>query len=35
MADSEWESQILQEGQTIVIDVSVLCFSYLEEYQIQ
>jgi len=29
------ESQMPQERQTIVIDVSLLCFSYLEQYQTQ
>jgi len=33
VAEGERESQIPQERQTIVIDVSLLCFSYLEEYQ--
>jgi len=35
VAEGEWESQMPQEQQTIVIDVSLLCFSYLEEYQTQ
>jgi len=35
IAESERESQMPQEEQTIVIDVSVLCFSNLEEYQTQ
>jgi len=35
VAEGERESQMLQERQTIVIDVSLLCFSYLEEYQTQ
>jgi len=29
------ESQMTQERHTIVIDISLLCFSYLEEYQTQ
>jgi len=35
VAEGERESQMPQEWQTIVIDVSLLCFSYLEEYQTQ
>jgi len=35
VAEGEPESQMPQEWQTIVIDVSLLCFSYLEEYQTQ
>jgi len=35
VAEGEWESQMPQERQTIVIDVSLLCLSYLEEYQTQ
>jgi len=35
MAEGERESQMPQERQTIVIDLSLLCFSYLEEYQTQ
>jgi len=35
MAESKWESQIPQERQTMVINVSVLCFSYVEEYETQ
>jgi len=35
VAEGERESQMPQERQTIVIDVSLLCFSYLEEYQTQ
>jgi len=35
LAEGEWESQMPQERQTIVIDVSLLSFSYLEEYQTQ
>jgi len=35
VAEGERESQMPQERQTIVIDVSLLCFSYLEEYQSQ
>jgi len=35
VAEGEWESQMPQEWQTIVIDVSLLCFSYLEEYLTQ
>ena len=31
MAERERKSHKAQEGQPIVIDVSVLCFSYLEE----
>jgi len=35
VVEGERESQMPPERQTIVIDVSLLCFSYLEEYQIQ
>jgi len=35
VAEGERESQMPQKRQTIVIDVSLLCFSYLEEYQRQ
>jgi len=35
VAEGERESQMPQERQTIVIDVSLLCFSYVEEYQTQ
>jgi len=35
VAEGERESQMPQERQTIVITVSLLCFSYLEEYQTQ
>jgi len=35
VAEGERESQMPQERQTIVIDISLLCFSYLEEYQTQ
>jgi len=35
VAEGKRESQMPQERQTIVIDVSLLCFSYLEEYQTQ
>ena len=35
MLESEPESEMPQERQRIVIDLSVLCFSYLEEYQTQ
>jgi len=35
VAEGERESQMPQERQTIVIDVSLLCFRYLEEYQTQ
>jgi len=35
VAEGEQESQMPQERQTIVIDVGLLCFSYLEEYQTQ
>jgi len=35
VAEGERESQMPQERQTIVIDVSLLCFSSLEEYQTQ
>jgi len=35
VAEGARESQMPQERQTIVIDVSLLCFSYLEEYQTQ
>jgi len=35
VAEGERESQMPLERQTIVIDVSLLCFSYLEEYQTQ
>jgi len=35
VVEGEGESQMHQERQTIVIDVSLLCFSYLEEYQTQ
>jgi len=35
VAEGKIESQMLQEQQTIVIEVSLLCFSYLEEYQTQ
>jgi len=33
VAEGDQESQMPQERQTIVIDVSSLCFGYLEEYQ--
>ena len=33
--EGERESQMPQERQTIVIDVSLLCFSYIEEYPTQ
>jgi len=35
VAEGKRESQMPQEWQTIVVDVSLLCFSYLEEYQTQ
>jgi len=35
VTEGERESQMPQERQTIVIDVSLVCFSYLEEYQTQ
>jgi len=35
VAEGEPESEMPQVRQTIVIDVSLLCFSYLEEYQTQ
>ena len=35
VAEGQRESQMPQKRQTIVIDVSLLCFSYLEEYQTQ
>jgi len=35
VVERECELQMPQERQTIVIDVSLLCFSYLEEYQTQ
>ena len=35
VAEDKWESQMPQERETIVIDVSLLCFSYLEEYPTQ
>jgi len=35
VAESEQESQMLQEWETMVIDISVSCFSYLEQYQTQ
>jgi len=35
VAERERESQMPQERQTIVLDVSLLCCSYIEEYQTQ
>ena len=35
VTEGERESHMPQERQTIVIDVSLLCFSYPEEYQTQ
>jgi len=35
MAGNKRESQMSQKWQTIVNDVGVLCFSYLEEYPTQ
>jgi len=35
LAEGKRDSQMPQERQTIVIDVGLLCFSYLEEYQTQ
>jgi len=35
LAESELESLMPQQRQPIVIDISVLYFSYLEEYQTQ
>jgi len=35
LAESERESLIPQQWRTIVIDISVFYFSYLEEYQTQ
>jgi len=35
VAEGELDSQMPQERQTIVIDISLLCFSYLEDYQTQ
>jgi len=35
VADGERESHMPQERHTIVIDIGLLCFGYLEEYQTQ
>jgi len=35
VAEGDRKSQMPQERQTILMDVSLLCFSYLEEYQTQ